>query len=117
MTIYPNVIKRVIKSTVKKALTVSALSLSLVSLSSVSYAQEAVSLDDLLNQLAQGNITQTKQNQARESQFKAKVNQQQSMLNDMGLQRDNALVLSVQLEQNFADNEINLANKADALDK
>jgi biopolymer transport protein ExbB len=117
MTIYPNVIKRAIKSTVKKALTVSALSLSLVSLSSVSYAQEAVSLDDLLNQLAQGNITQTKQNQARESQFKAKVNQQQRMLNDMGLQRDNALVLSVQLEQNFADNEINLANKAEALDK
>jgi len=113
MTIFPNVIK----SAVTKALTVSALSLTLASLSTVSYAQEAVNLDDLLNQLEQGNITQTKQNKARESEFKAKVNQQQNLLNDMGLQRDNALVLSVQLEQNFADNEINLANKAEALDK
>ena len=117
MTINPNAIKNAIKSTVKKALTVSALSISLASLSSASYAQEAVNLDDLLNQLEQGKITQTKQNQLRESQFKAKVNQQQNLLNDMGLQRDNALVLSVQLEQNFADNEINLANKAEALDK
>ena len=113
MTIFSNVIK----SAVTKALTVSALSLSLASLSTISYAQEAVSLDELLNQLEQGKITQTKQNKARESEFKAKVNQQQNLLNDMGYQRDNALVLSVQLEQNFADNEINLANKAEALDK
>ncbi len=113
MTIFPNVIK----SVVTKALTVSALSLTLASLSTVSYAQEALSLDDLLNQLEQGKITQTKQNKARETEFKAKVNQQQNLLNDMGYQRDNALVLSVQLEQNFADNEINLANKAEALDK
>jgi biopolymer transport protein ExbB len=113
MTIFSNVIK----SAVTKALTVSTLSLTLASLSTVSYAQEAVSLDDLLNQLEQGNITQTKQNKERETEFKAKVNQQQNLLNDMGYQRDNALVLSVQLEQNFADNEINLANKAEALDK
>jgi len=113
MTIFPNVIK----SAITKALTVSALSLTLASLSTVSYAQEAVSLDDLLNQLEQGKITQTKQNKARETEFKAKVNQQQNLLNDMGYQRDNALVLSVQLEQNFAENEINLANKAEALDK
>jgi len=124
MTIYPNVIKRAIKqtvkNTVKKALTVSTLSLMLVSLSSlstISYAQDAVSLDDLLNQLEQGKVTQTKQNQARESEFKGKVNQQQNMLDDMSYQRDNALVLSIQLEQNFADNEINLANKVEALDK
>jgi biopolymer transport protein ExbB len=113
MTIFSNVIK----SAVTKALTVSALSLTLASLSSMSYAQEAVSLDDLLNQLEQGKITQTKQNKARETEFKAKVNQQQNLLNDMGYQRDNALVLSVQLEQTFADNEIRLANNAEALDK
>ncbi len=113
MTIFSNVIK----SVVTKALSVSALSLTLASLTTVSYAQEALSLDDLLNQLEQGKITQTKQNKARETEFKAKVNQQQNLLNDMGYQRDNALVLSVQLEQNFADNEINLANKAEALDK
>jgi len=136
MTIYQNEIQSVIKSTIKntvsqaivgtvtkfsqvskKVLTVSALSLTFASFSGASYAQNAVNLDDLLRQLEQGKLTQTKQNKVRETQFKAKVNQQQDMLNDMNNQRDNALVLSVQLEQNFADNEIDLANKADALDK
>ena len=121
MTIYPNIMKRIIKNTVtktiNKALTFSALSIAFTSFSTISYAQDALSLDDLLNQLQQGNITQTKQNQKRENQFKAKVNQQQNMLNDMNDQRDSALVLSVKLEQKFADNEINLANRAEALDK
>jgi len=121
MTNYPTIMQRVLKNTVaktiKKALAVSALSITFTSLSTVSYAQDAVSLDDLLNQLEQGEITQTKQNKARENQFKAKVNQQQSLLNDMSDQRDTALVLSVKLEQSFADNEIDLANKAEALDK
>jgi len=121
MTIYPNIMKRIIKNTVtktiNKALTFSALSIAFTSFSTISYAQDALSLDDLLNQLQQGNITQTKQNQTRENQFKAKVNQQQNMLNDMNDQRDSALVLSVKLEQKFADNEINLANRAEALDK
>jgi biopolymer transport protein ExbB len=104
----------------KRALMVSTLSMTLISgfcVSSFSMAQEAVNLDDLLKQLEQGKISQTKQNQAREAEFTSKVNQQQSMLNDMNKQRDNALTLSVQLEQTFADNEIALANKADALDK
>ena len=135
MTNYPNKIRSTVTNTLKstlkntvttlnkagkKALTVSALSMTFASLSclsAVSHAQEALTLDDLLNQLEQGQITQTKQNQERESQFKAKVSQQQNMLNDMSYQRDNALLLSVQLEQNFADNEIKLANKAEALDK
>ncbi|WP_252730522.1 MotA/TolQ/ExbB proton channel family protein [Colwellia sp. E2M01] len=99
----------------KKALAISTLAIA--SLSSASYAQEAVSLDDLLSQLEQGNISQTKQNKAREAEFKAKVSQQQAMLNDMSEQRDQALELSVELEQAFAANEIDLANNADALDK
>jgi len=106
-----------LNQTGRKALTVSALSLTFASFSGASYAQEALNLDDLLNQLEQGQLTQTKQNKAREQQFKDKVNQQQNMLNDMNNQRDNALKLSVQLEQRFADNEIDLANKTDALDK
>ena len=85
MTNYPNKIRSTVintlrstlKNTVttlnktgKKALTVSAISMTFASLSclsAVSHAQEALTLDDLLNQLEQGQITQTKQNQARES--------------------------------------------------
>lgn len=99
----------------KHALTALTFSVTLVSGASV--AQQATNLDDLLNQLEQGKIAQSKQNQDRESEFKAKVNQQQTMLNDVKGQRDSAIKLSTQLEQSFAENEIKLANKADALDK
>jgi biopolymer transport protein ExbB len=91
------------------------LGLSLFSVSSM--AQQAANLDDLLQQLEQGKIAQSKQNQTREAEFKAKVSQQQRILNDMVSKRDSALKLSVQLEQSFGDNEIELANKTDALDK
>ncbi|TYK64408.1 energy transducer TonB [Colwellia echini] len=107
--------KSTVTKTIKKALAISTFAIA--SFSTASYAQEAVSLDDLLTQLEQGNISQTKQNKAREAEFKAKVNQQQAMLNDMNEQRDQALELSVELEQAFAANEIDLANNADALDK
>ena len=131
MTTYPNTLSKTVTNKVNKssskfnqackhALMISTLSIALISgliFSNNSTAQEAANLDDLLNQLEQGKISQTKQNIARESEFKSKVNQQQRLLNDMNNQRDNALTLSVQLEQNFADNEIDLANKAEALDK
>lgn len=102
----------------KKALiTLKALTLSFTLLSGVSMAQQATNLDDLLQQLEQGKIAQTKQNKARETEFKAKVSQQQSMLNDVTTQRNSAIKLSGKLEQNFADNEIQLANRVEALDK
>lgn len=93
------------------------LALSFTLLSGVSMAQQAANLDDLLQQLEQGKIAQTKQNKARETEFKAKVSQQQSMLNDVTTQRNSAIKLSGKLEQNFADNEIHLANRVEALDK
>lgn len=91
------------------------VSLSLVSIAS--WSQPAANLDQLLSQLEQGKIAQSAQNQAREAEFKSKVNQQQSMLNNINAQRDNALQLSIQLEKQFETNEISLANKSDALDK
>ena len=92
-----------------------AITLSLTLISGMSTAQEAVSLDDLLLQVEQGKVNQSKQNTAREIEFKAKVNQQQSMLNDVTNKRDLATKLSSQLENTFADNEIQLANKTEAL--
>lgn len=97
--------------------TITSLTLSLAMVCGVSVAQQATNLDDLLNQLQQGKIAQSKQNQIREAEFKAKVNQQQLMLNDIKSKRNSAIELSAQLEQLFADNEIELANKTDALDK
>jgi len=104
-----------ITNSLSKVMALAVLSLSLSSVSA--QAQEALSLDALLNQLQQGNIAQTKQNREREQEFKVKVYEQQSILNNMSQQRDQALLLSVQLEQQFADNEIELGNKTDALDK
>ena len=101
---------------IKLAFTTAAL-LSGTFFSGMGYANEALNLDELLTQLEQGKVTQSKQNKAREAQFKAKVNQQQNMLNDMNNQRDAALQRSVQLEQGFSKNEIKLANQSDALDK
>jgi biopolymer transport protein ExbB len=117
-----SILSKILNSNCKQVLATSALSITLAAFCGIggvgiSYAKEAVNLDDLLSQLEQGKITQTKQNTARESQFKSKVNQQQNMLNDMSYQRDNALLMSVKLEQRFADNEVALANKAEALDK
>ena len=65
----------------KQAITAVTLSLTLAS--GASMAQQATNLDDLLSQLEQGKIAQSKQNKAREAEFKAKVNQQQAMLNDI----------------------------------
>lgn len=98
-----------------KVLTGLTVSLSLVI--GAASAQQAANLDQLLSQLEQGKIAQSAQNKAREAEFKSKVNQQQRMLNDINKQRDDALALSAQLEQQFETNEVNLANKGDALDK
>lgn len=80
-------------------------------------ANPATDLDQLLKQLEQGNIAQSAQNKAREAEFKAKVGQQQYMLNDVSLQRNKAIKLSSELELRFEENEVQLANKSDALDK
>jgi biopolymer transport protein ExbB len=103
------------KNAMQKLLAGITVSLSLVSIAS--WSQPAANLDQLLSQLEQGKIAQSAQNQAREAEFKSKVNQQQSMLNNINAQRDNALQLSIQLEKQFETNEISLANKSDALDK
>ncbi len=110
-----NINLKEITNSLSKVMALAVLSLSLSSVSA--QAQEALSLDALLNQLQQGNVAQTKQNREREQEFKAKVYEQQSILNNMNQQRDQALLLSSQLEQQFADNEIELGNKTDALDK
>lgn len=80
-------------------------------------AQDAASLDQLLDQLAAGKIAQTEQNKQREAEFTAKRSQQDQMLRDARSERERQVQLSAQLEQNFQDNEVKLANQTEALNK
>lgn len=80
-------------------------------------AQQASSLDDLLEQLAQGKVAQTQQNQQREADFVARKSEQQNMLNNALNVRDNKITQSTVLEEQFQVNEVSLANRQDALNK
>jgi biopolymer transport protein ExbB len=80
-------------------------------------AQEATSLDDLLKQLEQGNIAQTKQNKAREAEFNVKKSAQDRLLKQAKNTRNQEVKLSAELEGKFQNNEVELANKSDALTK
>ena len=100
----------------KSSKLLSTITFSVLSIFSVNViAQQATNLDDLLSQLAQGKIAQSKQNQEREAEFNAKNSQQVLLLNQASQQRDQAINLSTQLETKFQDNDVELGNKSDAL--
>ncbi|KGJ92469.1 MotA/TolQ/ExbB proton channel family protein [Thalassotalea sp. ND16A] len=80
-------------------------------------AKDAANLDQLLNQLAQGKITQSAQNQQREAEFVAKKSEQNSLLAQAENERKTAITLSTSLEQNYQDNEVKLANQTELLNK
>jgi biopolymer transport protein ExbB len=84
---------------------------------SSSFAQQATSLDELLKKLEQGKIAQSKQNTAREAEFNSKKSEQNRLLAESKATRDGEVKLSTQLEAQFQENEISLANKSDALNK
>jgi biopolymer transport protein ExbB len=81
------------------------------------FAQQAANLDELLSQLQQGKIAQSKQNETREREFNSKKAQQDRLLQESINTRDDAIKLSAKLESTFQNNEIDLANKTDALNK
>lgn len=93
-----------------------ALALTVTTATTVN-AQNASSLDELLKRLEQGQIAQSKQNTARESEFNAKKSEQTRLLKQASNTRDGEIKLSTELEAKFQDNEIKLANKTDALNK
>jgi biopolymer transport protein ExbB len=80
-------------------------------------AQEANNLDELLKQLEQGQIAQTQQNKDREAEFNAKQSEQGRLLNQAIQSREQAVAKSAQLEQSYQVNEVEIANKTDALNK
>ncbi|RUO58773.1 DUF3450 family protein [Pseudidiomarina insulisalsae] len=78
-------------------------------------AQEPVNLDQLLQQLKQGQFAQSQANQEREARFRAQAEQQQQMLRDAIAERDRLEALSARLESEFEENERDLAALEDAL--
>ena len=96
--------------------TLAVLSIS-VATSAISAENKAADLDDLLSKLANGQLTQTTQNKQREADFSQRINEQEALLKKAYKTRDNSIALSGQLESSFQDNEVELANRTEALDK
>jgi biopolymer transport protein ExbB len=99
--------------TLNKILTAIAL----CSFAVVTQAQQATNLDELLKQLEKGQIAQTQQNKEREAEFTAKKSQQNSLLNQAITSREKAVAKSTELEKSYQVNEVDIANKTDALNK
>ena len=100
--------KKYLKNLITAAIALTALSVS---------AQQAASLDELLSQLAEGKVAQTKQNKQREANFSEKKAEQDRMLADAVNTRNERIAESTRLENKFQVNEVALANKQDALNK
>ncbi|MEX1221061.1 MAG: MotA/TolQ/ExbB proton channel family protein [Idiomarina sp.] len=80
-----------------------------------SAAQEPVNLDELLNQLQQGQFAQSQQNQEREAEFAARSQQQERILREAIAERERLEALSDRLETQFENNEMELTGLTDAL--
>jgi len=77
--------------------------------------QEPINLDQLLNQLQQGQFAQSEQNKEREAQFAAREQEQTRLLEQAIAERDRLEQLSEYLETSFEQSEIELAGLTDAL--
>ena len=77
----------------------------------------ALNLDDLLQKLEQGRSAQNEENQSREQQFLAQKIQQDALYQDAIMRRSSALSLSERYETQFEQNEVQLADLSDTLNK
>lgn len=86
-----------------------------IATSFTSAAQEPVNLDELLNQLQQGQFAQSQQNQEREAEFAARSQEQERILREAIAERERLEALSDRLETQFEENEMELTGLTDAL--
>lgn len=77
--------------------------------------ERALDLDALLKQLEQGQFAQKRENVEREQAFSAQRAEQDQVLRDTTVKRNNALSLSERLETQFEENEFKLADLNAAL--
>lgn len=94
---------------------ISAVAVLLVGSSANAAMQEPINLDQLLQQLQQGQFEQTEENKQREARFRAEANEQARILRDAIAERDRLEKLSETLETQFEKNEIELAAVTDTL--
>ncbi|WP_404409838.1 MotA/TolQ/ExbB proton channel family protein [Pseudidiomarina marina] len=87
----------------------------LISQQALSAPQDPINLDQLLQQLQQGQFEQTEANKQREARFRAEANEQERILREAIAERDRLEKLSETLETNFEKNEIELAGLTDTL--
>jgi biopolymer transport protein ExbB len=74
-------------------------------------AQEAVSLDQLLNFVKQGQTDEAKENKAREARFRSDKNNQAKLLKDAEQMRADEEDRSARLEATFEQNELKVTEK------
>lgn len=92
-----------------------AMAALLVGASASAAPQDPINLDQLLQQLQQGQFEQSAENKQREARFRAEANEQARILRDAIAERDRLEQLSETLETQFEKNEIDLAAVTDTL--
>lgn len=84
---------------------------------SASAQNKNLDLDELLKLLEEGKFQQNQQNKAREADFLAKVAEQDQMIVQAEGERDQEINRSERLETTFEENEFNIADLQEALNK
>ena len=80
-------------------------------------AQQAAGLDELLRQVEQGRVSESRENRQREQEFQAARADQQRLLREAQARKAREEARSEQLENTYEENEIRTAELQDALDK
>ena len=75
------------------------------------FAQEAQSLDQLLDFVKKGQVSASKENRSREAKFAKEKANQAAALRDAEAERARQERLSAQLEKTFEDNDLLIADK------
>ncbi|MFT6051666.1 MAG: biopolymer transport protein ExbB, partial [Halioglobus sp.] len=78
---------------------------------SSAFAQEAKSLDQLLDFVKKGQISESKENNSREAAFRKDKANQASAVKKAEAERDSQERLSAQLEKTFEENDLLIADK------
>ena len=95
------------KMKIMKSAVLSVAFASVITLTSGSvFAQEAKTLDQLLDFVKQGQTSEARENRAREAKFKSAKNQQAKLLAEAKQMRANEEARSTRLEANFEQNEL-----------
>ncbi len=84
-------------------------------LGNVAYAAQAVSLDELLQQVKTGRVSDAEENRKRIAEFQADRGRQQQLLRDMEAERTRQEQLSQQLEDTFEANDAQIIDLERAL--